>query len=82
MYYSQWDNVSFPIHIVTVPCHIMLVGLIIKNKSFQFKTLPMLDWNVSFLKFETVINRIASFPDKNVVIIYMYYGLFQEKPKE
>ena len=60
----------------------MLVGLLIKNKSFQFKTLPMLDWDVSFLKFETVINWISSFPDQNVVIIYMYYGLFQKKLKE
>ena len=32
---------SFPIHIVTVPSHIMLVGLLIKNKSSQFKTLPV-----------------------------------------
>ena len=34
MYCSQRDNVSFPIHTVTVPCHIRLVGLLIKNKSF------------------------------------------------
>ena len=47
MYCSQWNDMSFPIH--TVPCHIVLVGLLIENKSFQFKTLPMLDWNVSLL---------------------------------
>ena len=39
----------------------------------------MLDWNVSFLRFETEINGIASFPKKNVVIIYMHCGLFQKK---
>ena len=41
----------------------------------------MLDWNVFFLRFETEINRIASFPKKNVMIIYMYYGLFKKNPK-
>ena len=48
----------------------------------QIKTLPTLDWNVSFLRFETEINGIASFPKKNVVIIYMHCGLFQKKSKE
>ena len=42
----------------------------------------MLDWNVSFLRFETAINWIASFPKKTVVIIYMYHGLFQKKSKQ
>ena len=70
---------SFPIHIVTVPSHIMLGGLLIKNKSSQFKTLPTLDQNVSILRFETEMNRIFSFPKKNVAIIYMYYRLFLKK---
>ena len=43
--------------------------------------MPTLDWNVFFLRFETEINRIASFPKKNVMIIYMYYGLFKKNPK-
>ena len=45
-------------------------------------TLPTLDWNASFHRFETEINGIASFPKKNVVIIYMHCGLFQKKSKE
>ena len=44
--------------------------------NWQIKTLPTLYWNVSFLRFETEINGIASFPKKNVVIIYMHCGLF------
>ena len=31
-YCSQWDNVSFPIHIVTVSCHIIPIGLLKKQK--------------------------------------------------
>ena len=69
------------IYIATVSCHIMLVGLLIKNKSFQFKTLPTSHWNVSFLRFDTEINQIASFPKDTVVFIYMYYGLFQKISK-
>ena len=41
--------------------------------------MPTLDWNVSFHRFETEINGIASFPKKDVVIIYMHCGLFQKK---
>ena len=82
MYCSQWNDMSFPIH--TVPCHIVLVGLLIENKSFQFKTLPMLDWNVSLLYqvWNWDKSNCQAFPKKNVVIIYMYYGLFQKKSKE
>ena len=67
---------------MTLPTHSIKNMLSFSPSPQQIKTLPTLGWNVSFLRFETEINGIASFPKKNVVIIYMHYGLFQKKSKE
>ena len=45
MYCSQWDKVSFPIHIVTLK-------IFIKNK-FPIQNIANVRLNVSFLRFET-----------------------------
>ena len=67
---------------MTLPTHSIKNMLSFSPSPQQIKTLPTLGWNVSFLRFETEINGIASFPKKNVVIIYMHCGLFQKKSKE
>ena len=67
---------------MTLPTHSIKNKLSFSPSPQQIKTLSKLDWNVSFLRFETEINGIASFPKENVVIIYMRFGLFQKKSKE
>ena len=66
---------------MTLPTHSIKNMLSFLPSPQQIKTLPTLDWNVSILRFESEINGIASFPKKNVVIIYMHCGLFQKKKK-
>ena len=57
---------------MTLPTHSTVLKICwVKSSPQQIKTLPTLDWNISFLRFETEINGIASFPKKNVVIIYI-----------
>ena len=61
------------------PC--MVAGIVIKNK-FPIQNIAYVRLKYSFLRFENETNWTASFPNKNLVIIYMYYGLFQKKSKE
>ena len=67
---------------MTLPTHSIKNMLSFSPSPQQIKTLPTLGWNVSFLRFETEINGIASFPKKNVVIITCIVGYSRKNSKE